>query len=139
MTSQELAKQWARRYRRAGPALRNEIRLLGQRALQLSLVTMRDEIYSKPEDRGPSGKPKWTRTGHLLLSETLVEDTYDSFTLVNTAPYAHRRHEANKPGFPYKVNPERTAHWRDDAMNKLRAMLPDALHRLMLQIFEREE
>ena len=136
MTAEDVAKQWERRYRRSGPALRNELRRMGQRLLQLSLITLRDEVYSKPEDVAASGKPKWRRTGNLLLSEGLKEDSFDSITLVNTAVYAHRRHEANKPGFPYKVNPARTAHWRDDAIAKLRAELPEAWERLQVALFE---
>lgn len=139
MDGQQFGKLWDTRYQRSGPALRNELRRLGQRLLQLSLITMRDEIYSKPEDIAPSGRPKWVRTSNLLLSEGLREDSFDSVTLTNSAPYAHRRHEANKPGFPYRVDPERTAHWRDDALAKLRQEMPEALHRLALRLFSGEE
>ncbi len=134
MTAEELALVWKTRVERHGPAMRNELRRFGQKAVQLSRIKMRNEIYSKPPDFSKSGRPKWIQTGNLLLSEELVEESSDSFALVNTASYAEPRHEANKPG-RRQINPARTAHWQDDTMAQLKDEMPEAFSRMQLRIF----
>lgn len=131
MTPEEFARRWTTRVQRYGPALRNELREIGQRALQTSKALMQEEIYSNPEDRWPSGKPVWVRTGALLAGEVLEEEQADTFVIDNTVGYAEFRHEAGKPG---RRRTNRPAHWRDDMVKELQQEMPDRLHRLQLRI-----
>lgn len=128
----DLTRRWTTRVQRYGPAMRNELRQIGLRALQLSRAAMQEEIYSKPEDRRPrSGKPKWVRTGALYAGEVLEEDQADTFVLDNAVAYAEFRHEAGKPG---RRPTKRPAHWRDDAVKQLQEEMPERLHRLQVRI-----
>ena len=112
----------------------NEVRL---RAGAEAIRQLNELIYSKPEDVNPvTGRKLWERTGRLKAEEfaSLEDHGNDSVrvVLVNHMPYAEPRHEANKPG-RRRINPYRTAHWRDATVQKLRPvmarMLQDANHR----------
>ena len=134
MTPSEYARAWDKRTKQYEPRMKREFRAIGQLAKQVSDRLLTQEIYSKPEDRTPSGRYKWRRTNRLAVSENLSfsEDGYQAI-LDNTAEYAEPRHEANKPG-RRKINPYRTAHWRDDMLDILAAEIPERLMRVNADI-----
>jgi len=138
MTPQQYARAWQKRSGDYGPAMKREFKAIGDLAHSVANRLLTQEVYSKPEDTYPSGKPKWRRTNLLAVSEAppQVSDDGTVITLVNTAVYAHRRHEANKPGFPYTVAPQRTAHWRDDMLLILDREIPERVRRLSLTILQ---
>src|SRR5215831_17899091 len=111
MTPEEWARRWTERTNRYGPAMRNELRRIGLAALDRSRQIMSQEIYSKPEDRSSTGRPKWVRTGALYRGEVLeeIDPVLSVFAIDNAVSYAEPRHEANKPG-RRQINPARTAH-----------------------------
>jgi hypothetical protein len=118
MSPLELAALMGARATGAGQAIERVNRELANEALDVSQRLMKREIYSKPEDRRANGQPKWRRTGQLAARER-TEIRGLTVYLVNETPYAEARHEANKPG-RRQINPQRTAHWRDDALRDLR-------------------
>lgn len=137
MTGQEFARLWALRANQYGPALRREMREIGRRAKALSDQLLSQEIYSKPEDRSPTGRPLWRRTNYLAVSETLDFEESDTQAIIdNEAEYAAARHEANKPG-RRQINPARTAHWRDDMIGVLAREMPEQIHQLQIRILTR--
>jgi hypothetical protein len=137
MTPQEYARAWQKRSRDYGPAMKREFRAIGDLAHSVSDRLLTQEVYSKPEDRWPSGKYKGRRTKFLAVSEQPAElvETADTLqiVLVNTAPYSKPRHEANKPG-RRQIDPQRTAHWRDDMLQVLGLEIPERIRRLSLTI-----
>ena len=94
-------------------------------------------IYDKPEDTSPTGRKLWVRTNRLKNHEFVLlrEMGDDRFELVirNDMPYAEPRHEANKPG-RRRINPYRTAHWRDDALANLQPWLDRRLRDALNEI-----
>ena len=137
MTAAEYARAWNKRTRDYKPRMRGEFRAIAQLAHTVANQLITKEIYSKPEDTWPSGKPKWRRTNLLAHSEQppvfTEEDGNLTATLVNTALYAEPRHEANKPG-RRQINPKRTAHWRDDMLALLDAEIPERIRRTQIAI-----
>jgi hypothetical protein len=109
------------------PLLQEAARRLAVEALATSRQLLTSEIYDKPVDRRANGKPKWTRTGQLRRAERVEVRPGPSVVLVNDQAYAEPRHEANKPGRRV-INVNRTAHWRDDTLTKLRGR-PAELYR----------
>jgi hypothetical protein len=138
MTPEQFAKVWRTRATRYGPAMRNELRLISLAALQRSKNLMNEEIYAKPEDRSSTGRPLWVRTGDLYAGETMEEESHDSFAIENAVAYAEPRHEANKPG-RRRINPYRTAHWRDDMITEIETVMPERLHRMQLEVLSAKE
>jgi len=135
MSPQEYARAWEKRSRDYGPAMKREFKAIGDLAHSVANRLLTQEVYSKPADTYPSGKPKWRRTNLLAVSEAppQVSDDGTVITLVNTAVYAEPRHEANKPG-RRQINPARTAHWRDDMLLILDREIPERIRRLSLAI-----
>lgn len=137
MDAQQYARAWQKRSRDFGPAMKREFQAIGVLAHQVADRLLTEEVYSKPEDRWPSGKYKWRRTNFLAVSELpaeVVETANDlQIVLVNAAPYSEFRHEANKPG-RRKINPQRTAHWRDDMLQVLGGEIPERIRRLNLKV-----
>jgi len=137
MNPQEYARAWNKRVRDYKPGMDREFRAIGELAHTVANQLITREIYSKPEDTWPSGKPKWRRTNFLAVSEQPPVFTEEggnlTCTLVNTAVYAEPRHEANRPG-RRRINPARTAHWRDDMLDILAAEIPERLRRTQTAI-----
>lgn len=134
MTPTEYARAWDKRTKDYAPGMKREFRAIGELALQLSDRLLTQEIYSKPEDRTPSGRYKWRRTHLLAVSETMrMAEDGTQIILENRADYAEPRHEANKPG-RRRINPARTAHWRDDLLVILGQEIPQRLHRVQAGI-----
>jgi hypothetical protein len=137
MNPQQYARAWNKRVRDYEPGMRREFEAIGNLAHTVATQLITREIYAKPEDVTPAGKPKWRRTNLLAHSEQPPVFTIDSgrltCTLVNTAVYAEPRHEANKPG-RRRINPARTAHWRDDMLAILATEVPERLRRLQATI-----
>jgi hypothetical protein len=136
MNAQQFARYWNTKTRLEGPSLKSEFRRIGSLAHQLANRLLTQEIYSKPEDVSPSGRPKWRRTHFLAVSEKPAQfiehgDGIDC-RLENTAEYAEPRHEANKPG-RRRINLYRTAHWHDDMVQIMVAEIPVRLGRLIVQ------
>jgi len=135
MTPSEYARAWNKRVRDYEPRMKREVSALGQLAKSVSDRVLKQEIYDKPEDVRPSGKPKWRRTNLLAVSQT-VDFAEDGYTVVlgNSADYAEPRHEANKPD-RRKINPYRTAHWLDDTLQILSEEVPERLRRAQAEVF----
>ncbi len=132
MTADENARLWTTRALETGHGVRKAMRSVGQMALRRSNALITKEIYSKPEDVDAAGMPKWRRTGQLAHRETLAfEDDGLTAVIVNETAYAVPRHEANKPG-RRRINPERTAHWRDDMIAELRQVFPELIHQTLV-------
>lgn len=93
---------------------------LAKRAQALSRAAMEKLIYSLPEAVAASGRQLWTRTRNLINAEKGEVRGSGEVALTNEMVYAHRRHEANRPGFEFHVDPARTAHWRDEIQPELR-------------------
>ena len=123
----------AERAARVAPEVERATRELGLLALGESRRLMTAEIYSKPVDKRKDGKAKWTRTGALRRAERLQSRGFGKVSLVNDMVYARRRHEANKPGYPYHVAAGRTAHWRDD----MRQRIEPKRQRIMAEMLRR--
>ncbi len=133
MTPTQYARAWQRRARDYGPAMKAEVRAIGDLALSLSNRLMTQEIYSKPETIGPKGRPLWRRTNYLAVSEHLETNDGERIVLVNEASYGEPRHEANKPG-RRQIDPARTAHWRNDMLLIMDREIPERIRRLQLAI-----
>ena len=85
------------------------------------LRTAREElsaqVYNKPiPKRKKSGKPAWKRSGNLIRQERMHFPRRFEGVVDNRAPYAHRRHELNKPSPVDGV--VRRAPWRKTARDK---------------------
>lgn len=133
MTPAQYARAWERRSRDYGPRMRVEIQAIGRLALTVSDRLLTQEVYSKPEDLTHSGRMRWRRTNYLAVSEKLETNDGHRIVLVNEAPYAEPRHEANKPG-RRRINPARTAHWRNDMLLILDREIPERIRRLQLAV-----
>lgn len=135
-TIPEAAKRFQQRVTSVEPAFREAINELRQRFTQEIRRQIERGIYSKPEDVDPrTGRKLWERTGNLKAGEAFrIENGGDLITLevTNPMPYARRRHEANKPG-EWQINPYRTAHWRDDAVNAIRPYMQAQMHGAQLR------
>lgn len=134
MNAQQYARAWNKRVRDYEPRMRAEFRAIGDLALSVSDRLLTEEVYSKPEDVSPSGRPKWRRTNLLAVSEVEhLEEDGTRIVLENLTDYGEPRHEANKPG-RRRINPYRTAHWRDDMLDILAAEVPERLMRVQAGI-----
>jgi hypothetical protein len=135
MTANDIAAQFARRAGAVDGEVRATVRALGEMLLAASLSHMEADIYSKPVDTGSSGQPQWKRTGALKQNEKLAFDPDGAgCRLVNEMPYAEARHELGRGPSGRKTS--RPAHWRDEAFEEMRQVVPETLYAMNRRILE---
>lgn len=135
MTAAELAATMARRADRLEIEVRNAVRQAGSEALDASRQEMEAKIYSHPIPTTKSGKPRWVQTRNLLRHER-VEPAADGLgaNLVNDMPYARRRHDLGKPNSSPTPWP---AHWRDEALGRIRETFSRRVAERIRSVWER--
>lgn len=118
-------------------------RIIGIKAVNVSLKHMDRLIYQNPIPLNKHGRPKWRWTYMLRDNERVAyREGRDGLVAVlrNDTRYAEFRHEMGKPG---RRNTNRRAHWRDAARKELRQMAVEerreahqkALGRVVTKIF----
>jgi hypothetical protein len=97
-------------------------RIIGRKAVEISLKHMNRLIYAIPIPLRKNGKPQWEWTYRLRDSERVeyVKGTEGLVAVLrNNMRYAEFRHEMGKTG---RRSTKRPAHWRDEAREEFRSM-----------------